>query len=531
MTRAGAEKGAAGTAAVGELPDKPLPPEVDPSRVPAGVNLRRHAARGSLVNSVFQVGFYGLGTAQRLVVAAWLTRSEYGIWGITVASLVALTWIKQFGIGDKYIQQSEHDQEAAFQKAFTLEVGLSLAFFVLACVAMPIYGIAYGRPQIVLPGIVLALSMPLSAFETPSLIAYRRLQWARQRWLTASDALTTVLVSISLVVAGLGYWGLIIGALAGSACGGFVCTVTSPYRVRLRRVDRSTISEYFRFSWPLVATGLCGLFTLQGLVFVANQTVGLAGLGAIGLAGNITSMSDGVDAILSQTIYPVACAVADRADALAEAFVKSNRLALMWALPAMVGVALFAGDLVHFVLGDRWRPAVGLFAAVALAAGFAQVGYNWAVFLRATNNTRPILVSSLLSVGVFLFVSVPAIIVFGLTGYAIGVGVGTAAQILCRAYYMGRLFRGFSAFRQLVGAVKPTLPAVALVLLIRIVEEGHRSLVGAILELAVYGAAVIASTFLFERSLVSECIGYLRGNRVRSTFSVTASAPVQSSGA
>ena len=36
-------------------------------------------------------------------------------------SLGTLVWLKQVGIGDKYIQQDEGDQERAFQKAFTLE--------------------------------------------------------------------------------------------------------------------------------------------------------------------------------------------------------------------------------------------------------------------------------------------------------------------------------------------------------------------------------------------------------------------------
>ena len=39
---------------------------------------------------------------------------------------------------------------------------------------------------------------------------------------------------------------------------------------------------------------------------------------------------------------------------------KSNRVILMWAIPFSVGLALFAGDLVKFVLGEQWESAVGL---------------------------------------------------------------------------------------------------------------------------------------------------------------------------
>jgi hypothetical protein len=58
-----------------------------------------------------------LALVKGFVVAAFLSRSEYGIWGILV--LVSLLWLKQVRIGDKYVQQREGDQALAFQKAFT----------------------------------------------------------------------------------------------------------------------------------------------------------------------------------------------------------------------------------------------------------------------------------------------------------------------------------------------------------------------------------------------------------------------------
>src|SRR5919201_2313708 len=307
-------------------------PRFDPSRVdPSVVSLRRHTARGTIVNSCFQIGLYGLGTIERLAVAAWLTPGQYGFWGILLSALMGLMWIKSAGIADKYVQQSEPDQELAFQKAFTIELCLSLAFFVLATLALPLYALAYGRPAMILPGIILALSVPLTTFEAPAWIPYRRMQYARQRFLSAVDPVMTSLASVALVAAGFGYWGLVIGAVGGSLLGGLVCVATSPYRIRLR-VDRATIKEYVKFSWPLVSFSLCGFAILQGSLLVANHAVGLAGIGAIGMAANVAGLADGVDGIVSQAIYPAVCAVAKRRDLLAEVFVKSNRVALMWAI-------------------------------------------------------------------------------------------------------------------------------------------------------------------------------------------------------
>jgi O-antigen/teichoic acid export membrane protein len=486
------------------------PAQLDPTRIdPSMVSLRRHAARGTIVNSCFQIGLYSLGTIERLAVAAWLTPSQYGFWGILLAALMALMWIKSAGISDKYVQQSEADQELAFQKAFTIEMCLSLAFFVMAALALPLYALAYGRPQMIVPGLVLALSVPLTAFEAPAWIPYRRMQYARQRFLSSVDPVVTSLASVALVAAGLGYWGLVVGAVGGSLVGGLTCVATSPYRLRLR-TDRQTIRDYVSFSWPLLAFSLCGFVILQGSLLVANRAVGLAGIGAIGMAANIAGLADGVDSIVSQTIYPAICAVARRKELLFEAFVKSNRIALMWAIPVTVGIALFSPDLVHFVLGDRWRPAIGLFTAVTLSCGFGQVAFNWAIFLRAVNNTRPIFRARLVQVIVFLVVSVPAILALGLTGYAIGFAAMTLSQVVMGSYYMRRLFGAFNPFKQLVRGVLPTIPPVAILLFMRGVLGGDRSPTRVLIELVLYGLTSVASTIVLERRLVRELADYLR---------------------
>jgi len=100
------------------------------------------------------------------------------------------------------------------------------------------------------------------------------------------------------------------------------------------------------FSGPLVVAGLSAIVLMQASILVGELATGLAGVGAIALAASISQLTDRLDAIITQTLYPAVCAVADRTELLFETFVKSNRLALMWAMPFGLGLALFAPDLV-----------------------------------------------------------------------------------------------------------------------------------------------------------------------------------------
>jgi O-antigen/teichoic acid export membrane protein len=500
-----------------------------------GRSLRQHAARGTIINSAFQVGLAGVGFLRRIIIAAFLTREEFGIWGILVTTLMTLAWLKEIGVSDKYVQQSEPDQELAFQKAFTIEFFMSLAFFALVAAALPIYAVAYGRGDIVVPGLVLALSVPISAFESPVWIAWRRMQFVRQRVLASIDPLSTAIVTVVLGVAGAGYWSLVVGTLAGSVIGATAAIVSCPYPIRLR-FHRATTRDYVSFSWPLFGYQLSNLAITQGMLLVAARAVGVAAVGAIALASAIAAFADRVDTIVSETIYPAVCAVADRVDLLFESFIKSNRLAMMWGMPFGVGLALFAPDLVHFVLGDQWEPAIGLIAAFGLIAALKQVAFNWQVFMRAVGRTRPIFWSAIVNVVSFAAIIVPLVLAFGLTGYAVGNGIALLVQLAARGYFLRPLFPRFKIVRQFVRAAAPTVPAVGVVLLVRLVAGPEPNLAAAIAMFALYVLITAAATWVFERSLVTEILGYLRGGggirtRAEATQPTAAAVPEVPSGA
>ena len=131
--------------------------------------------------------------------------------------------------------------------------------------------------------------------------------------------------------------------------------IVSPYRLRLR-FDRGTLRSYASFSWPLFIANGSSMLIAQSAVLVGNAKLGLAGIGVVALSSNITDFTQRVDALITGALYPAICAVRDQLAVLKETFVKSNRLALMWAMPFGTALTLFCADLVHVHL----RPNVVL---------------------------------------------------------------------------------------------------------------------------------------------------------------------------
>jgi O-antigen/teichoic acid export membrane protein len=382
------------------------------------------------------------------------------------------------------------------------------AFALLLGAAIPLMALLYHRSDLIAPALVLMAIFPAMVLQAPLWIFYRRMDFVRQRLVQAVDPLLGFAVAVALAVAGAGYWSFIGGVVAGTWGSALVAVARSPYPLRLR-YDRGTLRRYASFSWPLLLAGLAGIVTAQGAIITTNAHLGIEAVGAVTLAASVSQFSDRVDQIITGTLYPAICAAADRTALLHESFVKSNRLALMWAVPFGLGLALFAADLVHFGIGDRWVPAIVLLQWFGVVAAANHLGFNWDAYFRARDDTRPIAVASVVAIVAFVGAAIPLMLTDGLEGLAIGLAVQAACVLVVRGFFLRRLFAGFALGRHALRAIAPSLPAVGAVALARALESGPRTEGRALGELAIYAVVTAAATVVLERDLLREARGYL----------------------
>jgi O-antigen/teichoic acid export membrane protein len=484
-------------------------PVGDPIASPPSSGRRELAARGTLINSGFQIGFSALNMLRTVIVAGFLTASDYGIWGIVLLAVAFAGVMRGAAIGDKYVQQSEEDQELAFQKAFTLDLMAAGLFFLVMFAVAPLLALAYGQQDIVAPALVLAVVLPASALHSPVWVFYRRMDFLRQRLILAVDPSISFVVTIALAATGFGYWSLVLGVVSGSIVGAIVALAMAPIRLRFV-YDRGTMREYLHFSWPLVVAAGGGILMGQFSLLLGEAAIDLAAAGAIAFASSIAIWTDSLDRIITQTLYPAICRVVDRKELLLETFTKSNRLTLLWGMPFGVALALFAPDLVEFGIGDQWDHAVVLLQVFGLVAAINHIGFNWDAFYRATGRTRPVMFVALAGIFTLLGVGGTLLFVNGLDGYAIGVAAMAVVTLVLRWHFIRRFFPGFPIARYIARAVAPTVPAVAAVLAIRLLASGERTASLAAAEVGVYLVATVVATLILERGLLREAIGYLR---------------------
>ena len=477
-----------------------------------GGSLRSYTAGGMMINAAFNIGLRGLSFIRGFLVAIFLTPADYGLWAVIILGYTALGRLKQVGIVDKYIQQDEPDDELAFQRAFTLDAILSVGVVLFLAAMTPILAVAFDAPDIIAPGFVLLVAYIGVIFHTPLWTFQREMDFRKQRTLASVDPLVGIVVTVAMAAGGAGYWAFAGGSVAGAWAGALVIMRFSPHPVRFR-YDAGTARQYIRFSVPLLFSNLSNTILLLGTSVVARFTVGLSGMGAMSLSNSIRLYAEFANGIIGTTMYPAICAIKDKRDLLFESFVKSNRLALMWGFPVGIGVTLFSDDLLTFVIGREWSFGVILFQCMGIVAAVGHIGFNWGEYVRALGDTKPIARYAWTTLLGWAAGPIPLMLTHGLEGYAVGLFGVALLTLWLRGHYIRKIFPRFSMVRHAGRAIVPTIPAVLVVLAVRSVESGDRTLAIALGEIVLYLGVTALATWLAERALVREAVGYLRASR------------------
>jgi O-antigen/teichoic acid export membrane protein len=461
------------------------------SSSPGRPSLRAITARGGAINAVFLSGAEALVLLQGLLATALLGPGAIGLYGVVTTTAMTIVALRRVGIDEAFVQQAAENEEAEFRRAFAVELAIGLAGSLLALTL----GVAY---------------LPVAfALQAPQWIFFRRMDFVRLRTLQAIIPLGTVAVTVPLLLAGVGVWALVIGPFCGNAAAVAAGMKVSPYRLR-PRFERAAARRYLRFSWPVFVTGLAALAVAQGQIALFGLSGdGLAAAGWITLAATLTRYADRADQIVATTIYPAIVRVHDRVDVLEELFAKTNRLTLMWAFPFGAGFALFGADLIRFVLGDDWEPAVVLLGGLAVAVALQQLGYS---FYRARGEPVPQAVESVAFAGSFAVLAVPGELAGGRWGFVAGRIACTGCVLAVRWVYVRRLLPGVRMAALAWRAALPVALASVPVLAVRLaLWGGERPLWQALGELALWIAGLVLATRRFEAGLLGELWGYLRG--------------------
>src|SRR4051812_7282118 len=212
---------------------------------------------------------------------------------------------RDFGIGAALIARPTVDRRTA-STAFFISVAWGATLTTALFLAAPLLGDFFHDARAVPVARVLSVAFLLSALgSTHDALLYRSLAFNRRIVPDVTQALVKGALSVALALAGLGYWSLVIGQLAGGVGFTVMAWVLQPFRPRLEW-DLENTKWLVGFGSAVVGSRMLGALLSNLGYLVVGSTLGAAALGIVTLAFRVPDLTmTSTYAILSTVLFPV----------------------------------------------------------------------------------------------------------------------------------------------------------------------------------------------------------------------------------
>ena len=200
----------------------------------------------------------------------------------------------------------------------------------------------------------------------------------RFRALAARQVLSAVsgaALGLTLAALGHGVWSLVAQLLFGAAVGLVVLWAASDWRPRARFSLRHAC-ELVAFSGSVAGEALLHLLGAQIDRLVLGRVAGVSPVGFYTVAQRLIAIIAEVLLLGVQgVVIPVFSRIQHDREALRRGLFKAHRLVAFVALPAFIGAALIAPELVRLLLGAKWDMAAPIARVLALQTLFFALGF------------------------------------------------------------------------------------------------------------------------------------------------------------
>ena len=291
-------------------------------------------------------------------------------------------------------------------------------------------------------------------------LLWRKLDFRLVSVIEVAALTVTAAVGVGLAVAGLDAEAIVLAALSGAAATSLFLVIAAP--PPLPRWHRKELREVLRFGLPASGAGLT-------YVAITNSTLAIV---AVRLSASQAGLfwrsfqlgvvyQEKISGIMLRLAFPVYSRTTDLAELL-RFHERATRIHAAVLLPLLSILIVTAPELVPWVFGPQWAPAVAPTQILAVAGMIAAVLTGYPQILLAAGRPRPLLIFNIGLLALYIVVSWVAA-PYGITTLAYGV-VGIHLVLLV-AVYAG-LFRGVLGIpvRRLVTDLVPAVVGSAVLL-------------------------------------------------------------------
>lgn len=301
-----------------------------------------------------------------IVTIRFLTPADYGLFALAdtvlpyfliVAELSLSTWMIRVQHFDQY------DEKTLFTLTVFLGAMMSLFAFSLAPLAADFYD---NRDLELLLQVMSIIFLVRGIYAVPRALLHRELKFRTISIMDLSVNLSRVVLTLALVIAGMGYWALAAGTV-------FKELVTAVWLISARGVPRGFAVDFGvmrqAVGFGLAATG-AGIFWVIYTTadeIIVGKLLGVEILGYYAMAYLLMDLPLAkINTVIGQILLPYFSRLQKHTEELFDAFLKINKGFVLLVSPILVGMAVTATEVVPLILGEKWTPMIRPLIALSL---------------------------------------------------------------------------------------------------------------------------------------------------------------------
>lgn len=345
--------------------------------MPLDVKEIKQRSVAGVLSYIFRTGFvFLIGIVATVLLGAYLTVEEFGVYFVVTAAIGVLTFISDVGLAATLVQKKDEPTIEELRTTFTVQQALAVVIFLITVCLTPFWKTHSHLDRSGLELLyVLGFSFFMASFKTiPSILLERKLEFSKK---VIPEIVESVLFYGITVYLAAHHWGVrsyTIAVLTRSIAGVAVMYWIQRWPFGFAW-SRSTFSRLIRFGAKFQLNDLLARIKDDLFVVVLNSFLPLSQMGLIGWAKrwSMYPYQFSVTSVVS-IAFPTFSRLQDHPDLLKKALEKVLFFISLLIFPLLTGMVLMALPITTLLPQyQKWQPALPSLAFFCLNIAFAAL--------------------------------------------------------------------------------------------------------------------------------------------------------------
>lgn len=314
----------------------------------------------AFVGAIFSVGMRWtdrlIGLVSTLVLARLLAPDDFGLVAMAMVVVGLVDVLLDLGVVAALIQNRDATDDD-FNTAWSLRLVQAIAASAIVGFGAPLAAQYYGDPRVVDVMRVIALTLLVGGLENIGIVRFQKdMEFGRDFNFFLARRLIGTVITLSLAFALRSYWALVLGALATRGIGVGLSYVMHGFRPRFSFAKLAALWSFSQ--WSIVLSTTQYLNNRLDQIAVGRRT-NAATLGAYSVGDELASLpTTELLAPLGRVMFPSFVNARHDFEEFRRVVHLSFSIQALVGIPACVGMALVASELVPLLLGEKWHAAI-----------------------------------------------------------------------------------------------------------------------------------------------------------------------------